>query len=67
MIEDDQLMTEINALADGAEANPGTVDISVLAVSLWANFDDHSLEEIEETLREQWQARGLPWEQSVTR
>ena len=62
MTENDALRQEIAALADAAEAAPKTtVDLKSLAVQLWANFDEFTVEELEDFLRDAWRIRGLPF------
>lgn len=56
------LQLEVDALAAAAEAEPeATADLKALAVQLWANFDEFSVEELEEILRDAWRLRGLPF------
>ncbi|MFF0924417.1 hypothetical protein ACFYE8_32980 [Rhizobium leguminosarum] len=60
MTENEELTREIGLLADRAESNPETgVDIKALAVGLWASFNEFSIEEIEDALRDAWRTRGL--------
>jgi hypothetical protein len=62
MTENEELDKEIEMLADNAESNPEAgADIKALAVSVWTNFNDFSLEEIEDALREKWRMRDLPF------
>lgn len=62
MNENEELATAIEQLADNAEGDPETgVDIKSLAAGLWANFNDLSIEEIEDALRDVWRTRGLPF------
>lgn len=62
MTENEELMREIELLADRAENDPETsADIKSIAVGLWANFNTLSIEEIEGALRNTWRARGLPF------
>ncbi len=62
MTENEELTREIGLLADSAENHPETgADIKSLAVGLWANFNEFSVEEIEDALRDVWRARGLPF------
>jgi hypothetical protein len=56
------LQLEVDALAAAAEAVPdATADLKALAVQLWANFDEFSIEELEQILRSAWRLRGLPF------
>lgn len=56
------LQLEVDALAAAGEAEPeATADLKALAVQLWANFDEFSIEEVEEILRNAWRLRGLPF------
>ena len=56
------LQLEVDALAAAAEAEPDAIaDLKALAVQLWANFDEFSVEELEEILRNAWRLRGLPF------
>jgi uncharacterized protein YfdQ (DUF2303 family) len=60
MTEDDGLRNEIYKLAAEAEAQAEiTADLKSLAVQLWANFDEFSVEDLEEILRDEWRSRGL--------
>lgn len=62
MTESDALKQEIATLADAAEADPETTaDLKSLAVLLWANFDEFTVEELEDMLRDAWRTRGLPF------
>jgi hypothetical protein len=62
MTENDGLQREIATLASAAEADPETTaDLKSLAVQLWANFDEFTVEELENVLREEWRVRGLPF------
>ncbi|MBY5714479.1 hypothetical protein [Rhizobium leguminosarum] len=65
MTERDALRDEIYRLAAAAEADPETTsDLKSLAVQLWANFDEFAgedLEDLEDTLRDEWRTRGLPF------
>lgn len=62
MTENDALRHEIAALADAAEAAPETTaDLKSLAVQLWTNFDEFTVEELEDILRDAWRIRGLPF------
>ncbi|KAA0694399.1 hypothetical protein DTW90_24050 [Neorhizobium sp. P12A] len=62
MTENDALRHEIAALADAAGAAPETTaDLKSLAVQLWANFDEFTVEELEDILRDAWRIRGLPF------
>ncbi|MDM9645413.1 hypothetical protein [Rhizobium sp. S163] len=62
MTEQDDLRQRVEALAAAAEAEPETIaDLSSLAVQLWANFDEFSVEDLEDILRDTWQSRGLPF------
>ncbi len=67
MNENEELATAIEQLADNAEGDPETgVDIKSLAVGLWANFNDLSIEEIEDALRDVWRTRGLPFNDNAS-
>jgi hypothetical protein len=47
-------------LADDAENDPEAgVDIKTLAIGLWTNFNEFSLEDIEDALRDKWRMRDL--------
>jgi hypothetical protein len=60
MTENDELTREIELLAGKAENDPDSgVDIKALAVGLWASFNEFSIEEIEDALRDAWRTRGL--------
>ncbi|MFW8642485.1 hypothetical protein ACOJBO_05060 [Rhizobium beringeri] len=60
MTENEELTREIELLADRAESDPETgVDIKALAVGLWASFNEFSIEEIEDALRDAWRTRRL--------
>jgi len=62
MTENEELKREIGLLADSAENDPETgADIKSIAVGLWANFNEFSIEEIEDALRDTWRTRGLPF------
>lgn len=62
MTENADLQLEVEALAVAAEAEPETtVDLRSLAVQLWANFDEFSVEELQGILRQAWRIRGLPF------
>jgi hypothetical protein len=62
MTENEELTREIGLLADRAENDPETsADIKSLAVGLWTNFNEFSIEEIEDALRDAWRTRGLPF------
>ena len=62
MIDNVELTQEVNDLVAAAEASPeATADLKVLAVRLWTNFDEFSLEELEDILRDTWRSRGLPF------
>ncbi|MBY3127459.1 hypothetical protein [Rhizobium laguerreae] len=62
MNENDELRQEISRLAEAAEADPETTfDLKTLAVQLWANFDEFSVEDLEDILRDAWRTRGLPF------
>ncbi|MBY3447972.1 hypothetical protein [Rhizobium laguerreae] len=65
MTESDALREEIYRLVAAAEADPETTsDLKSLAVQLWANFDEFAvedLEDLEDTLRDEWRTRGLPF------
>ncbi|MGO8657458.1 hypothetical protein ACC771_17840, partial [Rhizobium ruizarguesonis] len=60
--ESDALRQEIYRLAAAADADPETTsNLKVLAVQLWANFDEFTVEELEDILRDEWRTRGLPF------
>jgi hypothetical protein len=62
MTESDALREEISRLAAAAEADPKTTsNLKSLAVQLWANFNDFAVEDLEDILRDEWRARGLPF------
>jgi hypothetical protein len=62
MTENEELSRQIDILADGAEADPDSgIDIKSMAVGLWANFNEFSIEELEDALRDAWRTRGLPF------
>ncbi|MGO4112246.1 hypothetical protein ACC786_11405 [Rhizobium ruizarguesonis] len=62
MTESDALRQEIYRLAAAADADPETTsNLKVLAVQLWANFDEFTVEELEDILRDEWRTRGLPF------
>ena len=62
MTENEELKREIGLLADSAENDPETgADIKSIAVGLWANFNEFSIEEIEDALLDTWRTRGLPF------
>ncbi|MBY3168119.1 hypothetical protein [Rhizobium laguerreae] len=60
MTENDALREEIYRLAAAAEAGPETTsNLKSLAVQLWANFDEFTVEDLEDILRDEWRTRGL--------
>lgn len=62
MTENEELVRDIGFLADSAQMqSEKEFDIKSLAVGLWANFNELSVEEIEDALRDAWRARGLPF------
>ncbi|MGO8117028.1 hypothetical protein AB9F43_20900 [Rhizobium leguminosarum] len=62
MTKSDALREEIYQLAAAAEADPETTsNLKSLAVQLWANFNDFAVEDLEDILRDEWRARGLPF------
>ncbi|NEH55277.1 hypothetical protein GR198_05890 [Rhizobium leguminosarum] len=62
MTEGDALREEIYRLAAAAEADPeATSNLKSLAVQLWANFDQFTIEDLEDILRDEWRTRGLPF------
>jgi hypothetical protein len=62
MTESDALRKEIYRLAAAAEADPETTsNLKSLAVQLWANFDEFTVEDLEDILRDEWRTRGLPF------
>ncbi|MBY5346051.1 hypothetical protein [Rhizobium leguminosarum] len=62
MTERDALRDEIYRLAAAAEADPATtLNLKSLAVQLWANFNEFTVEDLEDILREEWRTRGLPF------
>ncbi|MEX2693077.1 hypothetical protein [Rhizobium mongolense] len=62
MTESDALREEIYRPAAAAEADPETTsNLKSLAVQLWANFNDFAVEDLEDILRDEWRARGLPF------
>ncbi|MBY3176536.1 hypothetical protein HFO27_18100 [Rhizobium leguminosarum] len=62
MTENDALREEIYRLAAAAEADPETTsNLKSLAVQLWANFDEFTVEDLEDILRDEWRTRGLPF------
>lgn len=62
MAQNDDLRDEVHRLAAVAEAAPETTfDLKALAVQLWANFDEFSVEDLEDILRDEWRSRGLPF------
>jgi len=62
MMQDDALREEVYRLAAAAEAAPETTsDLMALAVQLWANFDEFSVDDLEDILRDEWRSRGLPF------
>ncbi|TAW39052.1 hypothetical protein ELI17_37430 [Rhizobium ruizarguesonis] len=62
MTESDALREEIYRLAAAAEAAPETTsNLKSLAVQLWANFDESTVEDLQEILSHEWRTRGLPF------
>ncbi|NDK49412.1 hypothetical protein [Rhizobium laguerreae] len=62
MTERDALRDEINRLAAAAEADLETTsNLKSLAVQLWANFNEFTVEDLEDILRDAWRTRGLPF------
>ncbi|MGO6782995.1 hypothetical protein ACCS70_06290 [Rhizobium ruizarguesonis] len=62
MTESDALRQEIYRLAAAADADPETTsNLKALAVQLWAKFDEFTVEELEDILRDEWRTRGLPF------
>jgi|GEM_PF-3255724 len=62
MTEQSNLRSEIYRLAAAAEDVPeNTADLKSLAVQLWANFNEFSVDELEDILRDEWRSRGLPF------
>ncbi|NKM65077.1 hypothetical protein GFL58_29570 [Rhizobium leguminosarum bv. viciae] len=62
MTENDALREQIYRLAAAAEADPETtLNLKSLAVQLWANFDEFTVDDLEDILRDEWRARGLPF------
>jgi len=60
LTEKDELAREIELQAERAERDGDTgVDIKSVAVGLWANFNEFSLEEIESALREALRIHGF--------
>lgn len=60
MIEDEKLMAEIKAQAEKAEeARPETIDVSVLAMTLGAEFPHRSVDEIKQKIIDVWRANDL--------
>jgi hypothetical protein len=60
MTQNEDLRGEVYRLAALAEAAPETIlDLKALAVQLWANFDEFSVEDLEDILRDEWSTRGL--------
>jgi hypothetical protein len=60
--DDELLMREINVLADRAEQNRGQpIDVKAMAVTIWSNFDNLSIEEIEAKVKDVWRSRNLDW------
>lgn len=67
MSETQDLQMEVAALADAAEVDPAAAsDLKALAVQLWTNFNDFSLEELEDVLRDEWRTRGLPFNDNAS-
>lgn len=67
MTENEELTREIGLLADSAENDSATgADIKSIAVGLWANFNEFSIEEIEDALRDAWRTRGLPFNDNAS-
>ncbi|MGO6905679.1 hypothetical protein ACCS96_36625, partial [Rhizobium ruizarguesonis] len=53
---------EIYRLAAAADADPETTsNLKALAVQLWAKFDEFTVEDLEDILRDEWRTRGLPF------
>ncbi|MGX9992597.1 hypothetical protein ACS4RR_026280 (plasmid) [Rhizobium sp. Z1P35] len=62
MTERDALRDEIYLLAAAAEADPETTsNLKSLALQLWANFNEFTVEDLEDILRDEWRTRGLPF------
>ncbi|ACS60640.1 hypothetical protein Rleg_5867 (plasmid) [Rhizobium leguminosarum bv. trifolii WSM1325] len=61
MTERDALRDQIYRLAAAAEADPETSNLKSLAVQLWANFNEFTVEDLEDILRDEWRTRGLPF------
>ncbi|NEK44454.1 hypothetical protein GR250_23860 [Rhizobium leguminosarum] len=62
MTESDALRQEIYRLAAAAEADSETTsNLKALAVQLWATFDEFTVEDLEDILRDEWRTRGLPF------
>jgi hypothetical protein len=62
MTEQSNLRSELHRLVAAAEDDPeNTADLKSLAVQLWANFNEFSVEELEDILRDEWRSRGLPF------
>ncbi|MBY5412695.1 hypothetical protein HFO98_30545 [Rhizobium leguminosarum] len=62
MTENDALREEIYRLAAVAETDAETTsNLKSLAVQLWANFDEFTVEDLEGLLRDEWRNRGLPF------
>ncbi|MBW8786836.1 hypothetical protein HFO93_28875 [Rhizobium leguminosarum] len=62
MTGNDALREEIYRLAAVAETDPATTsNLKSLAVQLWAHFDEFTVEDLEDILRDEWRTRGLPF------
>ena len=62
MDDDNELMAEIAAQADRAEANkPREMDLRALATNLGQRFTHRTVDDIQEQLVTVWRARGLFW------
>lgn len=67
MTENEELAREIELLAESAQDDPETgADIESLAVGLWANFNEFSIEDIKVALRDAWRIRGLPFNDNAS-
>ncbi|MBY5660430.1 hypothetical protein [Rhizobium leguminosarum] len=65
MTGSDALREEIYRLAAAAEADPETTsNLKSLAVQLW-DFDEFTVEDLEDILRDEWRTRGLPFNDNV--
>ncbi|MBY5606302.1 hypothetical protein [Rhizobium leguminosarum] len=66
MTERDALRDEIYRLAAAAEADPETTsNLKSLAVQLWASFNEFTVEDLEDILRDEWRTRGLPFKDNA--